>query len=59
VAVHHDLESVAAYFDELLILNVRRIAAGPTAEVLTAANLTRAYGSEIDLGSRAALRRSA
>ncbi len=59
VAVHHDLDTVAAYFDELLILNVRRIAAGPVAEVLTAANLTRAYGAEIDLGAGTAVRRTA
>ena len=58
VAVHHDLDTVAACFDELLILNVRRIAAGPVAEVLTAANLTRAYGSEIDLGAGTAMRRT-
>lgn len=44
VVVHHDLATVAEYFDEVLLLNVRRIAAGPCAEVLTPENLTRAYG---------------
>ncbi len=58
VVVHHDLESVAEVFEEAMLLNVRRIAAGPVAEVLTAANLERAYGAAIALGPRAAARRA-
>jgi manganese/zinc/iron transport system ATP- binding protein len=49
IAVHHDLESVPAIFDEALLLNVRRIAAGPVAEVLTPANVARAYGAVLEL----------
>ena len=30
VAVHHDLESAPEYFDWLVLLNVRKIAAGPS-----------------------------
>ena len=44
VVVHHDLETVPEYFDEVLLLNVRRIAAGPVAQVFTEANLRRTYG---------------
>src|SRR5690606_35807247 len=32
VAVHHDLRSVPEYFDEVVMLNMRLVAAGPTAE---------------------------
>lgn len=44
VVVHHDLATVAEYFDEVLLLNVRRIAAGPCPDVLTPENLRQAYG---------------
>ena len=47
VVVHHDLSTVRAYFDEVLILNVKRIAAGPTAEAFTPANLAAAYGERV------------
>ena len=43
VCVHHDLQTVAAYFDHALILNVRPVAAGPIEEVLTEENLQSAY----------------
>ncbi len=44
LAVHHDLGTVAEYFDHVLVLNVSRIAAGPVASEFTNANLGRAYG---------------
>lgn len=44
LAVHHDLGTVAEYFDHVLILNVSRIAAGPVAAEFTNANLSLAYG---------------
>jgi len=50
IAVHHDLESVADVFDRAMLLNVRRIAEGPVAEVLAAGNLARAYGGAVPLG---------
>lgn len=55
IVVHHDLESVAGIFTEALLLNVRRIAAGPVARVLTATNLARAYGATLDLEARRAV----
>ena len=47
VVVHHDLQTVPEYFDWVLLLNVRRIAAGPVAEVFTDANLRAAYGGRV------------
>jgi manganese/zinc/iron transport system ATP- binding protein len=52
IVVHHDLQTVRAYFDWMLILNVRAIAQGPVEEVLTATNLRRAYGGQIALLDR-------
>jgi manganese/zinc/iron transport system ATP- binding protein len=49
LVVHHDLQTVRAYFDHLLLLNVRVVAAGPTAEVLTEENLARTYGGRLTL----------
>ena len=47
LVVHHDLQTVPEYFDEVLLLNVRRIAAGPVAEVFTDANLRTTYGGRV------------
>jgi len=49
VVVHHDLESAPDYFDWLVLLNVRKIAAGPFAETFTAENLAKTYGGNISL----------
>jgi len=47
IVVHHDLQTVAEYFDWVTLLNVRRIASGPTAEVFTEPNLRAAYGGRM------------
>ncbi|HWI65727.1 MAG TPA: metal ABC transporter ATP-binding protein [Symbiobacteriaceae bacterium] len=47
VVVHHDLQTVKEYFDWLVLLNMRVIAAGPTEEVFTAENLQKAYGGRL------------
>ena len=47
VAVHHDLTTVSAYFQDVLILNIRRIASGPVDKVFTEANLAEAYGGRL------------
>jgi manganese/zinc/iron transport system ATP- binding protein len=44
VAVHHDLQTVPEYFDQVTLMNVRRIASGPVDEVFTEENLRRTYG---------------
>jgi len=53
VAVHHDLQTVAEYFDWVTLLNVRRIASGPVDEVFTEKNLRLAYGGRAAFGAAA------
>ncbi|PMR68521.1 metal ABC transporter ATP-binding protein [Halomonas heilongjiangensis] len=47
LCVHHDLATVRDYFDHVLLLNVRRIAAGPVEEVFTERNLQATYGGRL------------
>jgi len=54
VAVHHDLQSVQDFFDHVVLLNTRLIAAGPTREVFTTANLQRTYGGRLTVLDEAA-----
>lgn len=52
VVVHHDLPTVPEYFDWVTLLNVRRIASGPVAEVFTDQNLRLTYGGRVAFISR-------
>ena len=54
LVVHHDLASVARYFDWLVLLNMRVVASGPTNEVFTKQNLEHTYGGKLSLLSDAA-----
>ncbi|MEL7048610.1 MAG: metal ABC transporter ATP-binding protein, partial [Pseudomonadota bacterium] len=47
VCVHHDLATVADYFDEVLLINVRKIADGPVATTFTRDNLHATYGGQL------------
>ena len=47
--VHHDLQTVSSYFDELLLLNLRVVAHGPVADVFTNDNLQKTYGGRLTL----------
>jgi manganese/zinc/iron transport system ATP- binding protein len=47
VVVHHDLRSVPEKFDQLLLVNQRLIAYGPTSEVFTADLLRKTYGGRL------------
>ncbi len=49
VVVHHDLQTVPAYFDWVTLLNVEVIANGPTDAVFTEENLRRAYGGQVSI----------
>ena len=42
IVVHHDLNTINDYFDHIVILNKKLIAAGPVATTFTAANLSAA-----------------
>jgi manganese/zinc/iron transport system ATP- binding protein len=55
VVVHHDLQTVPEYFDWTLLLNVRRIAAGPVEDVFTEENLRLTYGGRIPFIKAAAV----
>ncbi|MEW6745381.1 MAG: metal ABC transporter ATP-binding protein [Planctomycetota bacterium] len=54
VAVHHDLQTVAEYFDDVVLLNMRLIAAGEIATTFTDENLQRTYGGRLTVLARAA-----
>jgi manganese/zinc/iron transport system ATP- binding protein len=49
LVVHHDLSTVAQYFDWVVLLNMRVVASGPTAEVFTRENLHATYGGRLAL----------
>lgn len=59
LCVHHDLQTVADYFDHALILNVRAIAQGTVKDVLTEDVLQRAYGGRLAETEIRAIARSA
>ncbi len=52
IVVHHDLQTVPEYFDWVTLLNVRRIASGPVAEIFTEENLRLTYGGRIGFLTR-------
>lgn len=54
VVVHHDVQTVAEYFDDVLLLNMRVVAAGPVATTFTPDNLRKTYGGKLTLLSEAA-----
>lgn len=54
IVVHHDLQTVAEYFDDVVLLNMRVVAAGAVSEVFTRENLQKTYGGRLTLLSEAA-----
>jgi manganese/zinc/iron transport system ATP- binding protein len=49
IVVHHDLHTVVEYFDWVMLLNMRLVAFGPTAETLTDELLKRTYGGQLNI----------
>ncbi|MDP1561889.1 MAG: metal ABC transporter ATP-binding protein [Pirellulaceae bacterium] len=49
VVIHHDLQTVPEYFDDVLLLNMRVVASGPVSEVFTPENLQKTYGGRLTL----------
>ena len=49
IVVHHDLQTVADYFDWVTLINLRVIASGPVEEVFHEENLKKAYRSSARL----------
>lgn len=54
VVVNHDLQAAKEYFDYLLLLNMRKVAFGPTEEVFTNELLQKTYGGKLTILSDAA-----
>lgn len=54
ICVHHDLQTVAEYFDHVMLINMRVVAAGPVGEVFTRENLHKTYGGRLTLLAEAA-----
>ena len=54
VVVHHDLQTVRDYFDHVLLLNMRIVAAGSVDAVFTPENLQHTYGGRLTLLAEAA-----
>jgi manganese/zinc/iron transport system ATP- binding protein len=49
IVVHHDLRSVEQYFDYVVLMNMRVVAAGPTEQAFTTENLRRTYGGRLSM----------
>ena len=49
IVVHHDLRTAAEWFDRVALIDMRLVATGPTAAVLTPDNLRRTYAGQTDL----------
>ncbi len=49
VVVHHDLRTAAEWFDRVALVDMRLVAAGPTAAVLTPDNLQATYAGRAEL----------
>ncbi|WIY27039.1 metal ABC transporter ATP-binding protein [Parasedimentitalea psychrophila] len=47
VVVHHDLATVAEYFDNVFLINTRKVAEGPVAVSFSAENLQATYGGRL------------
>ena len=50
--MHHDLQTVPEYFDEVMLLNMRLVATGPVSDVFTPENLRKTYGGKLALLDR-------
>jgi manganese/zinc/iron transport system ATP- binding protein len=49
IVVHHDLRTAAEWFDRVALIDMRLVATGPTAAVLTPENLRRTYAGHIEV----------
>ncbi|HSH96219.1 MAG TPA: metal ABC transporter ATP-binding protein [Roseimicrobium sp.] len=49
LVVHHDLTTARSYFDMLLLINMRVVAFGPTADVFTTDLLQKTYGGRLTI----------
>ena len=54
IAVHHDLQTVAEYFDDVVFLNMRLVASGSIDVAFNSENINQAYGGRLTALSKAA-----
>ena len=54
LVVHHELQTVKEYFDYVILLNMRLIAAGPVSTTFTTENLQTTYGGRLTILDEAA-----
>ncbi len=54
VAVHHDLQTVAEYFDHVVLVNMRLVAEGPIKTTFTPERLQETYGGRLTVLTQAA-----
>lgn len=54
MVVHHDLPTARQYFDQLILLNLRLVAYGDTADVFTSDKLQQTYGGRLSILSEVA-----
>lgn len=52
LVVHHDLQTVAEYFDEVVLLNREVVASGPVESVFTEENIEEAYRKDHNIGEK-------
>lgn len=53
LVVHHDLSTVEAYFDHVILLNQRLIACGKTKDMFTQENIAKCYGAQLTILNKA------
>ncbi len=49
LVVHHDLSTVQHYFDKVILINQRLIAAGDTGTTFTESNISKAYSGQLPI----------
>jgi manganese/zinc/iron transport system ATP- binding protein len=54
IVVHHELQTVRDYFDYVILLNMRLVAAGTVSETFTTKNLQTTYGGRLTILDQAA-----
>lgn len=52
--VHHDIQTVRKYFDQVILLNMRLVASGPVNTTFTNDNLQQTYGGRLTILDEAA-----
>jgi manganese/zinc/iron transport system ATP- binding protein len=52
--VHHDIQTVNKYFDQVILLNMRLVASGPVSTTFTNENLQQTYGGRLTILDEAA-----